>query len=359
MFETSKIKAYYIYSYIFLVVYCIIGGEDYCEDLKKRIVTAIDNAARFVAGHYHKKQIIRDPYILCLKQAPGCDPFYRRHDIAMMMVYTIEEPEVRNHPRLRKIKKHSEKVCKEIYEKWSKSPVGNIAPESYASFVFYHLENKKMLEELKKAYKKEYLGWIHPEQYSGNWFWRKVYDESWPVMALARHNVEFNFFKPTLDNHIKYAKQILKGKSMGPKNDSAITTTVLVELVKIYETGYYKKEFKPYFSFMKKLYTYIVKNDLKSFKKRGYGGTTALLFYLNYGKHFKYPRTEKIFFELVEKFLDKQNKDGSWYDENTGKSYEAAGYHKKTAIVLTALGGMHLLVKVKNKLLPKCSGINK
>ncbi len=328
--------------------------SEYCKDLKVRVENSIDKAARYVSKHHHKKQILRDPYILCLKQAHGCDPFYRRHDIAMMMVYTIEEPEVVNHPYLRKIKKHSEKVCKEIYEKWSRSPVGDIAPESYASFLFYHLENKKMLEELKKAYRKEYLGWIHPRRYSGNWFWRKVYDESWPVMALARHNVEFSFFKPTLDNHIKFAKQILKGKSMGTKNDNSITATVFVELVRIYQTGHYKKEFKKYFPIMKKLYLYIVKNDLKSFKKNRLGGMAALLFYLNYGKYFGYPTNEKIFYDIVESFLKMQKEDGSWYNEEIGKSYEAAGYHKKTAVVLGALSGMHVLVKFKNKMLPRC-----
>lgn len=326
----------------------------YCEDLKSRIETSIDKAARYVGMHHHKKQILRDPYILCLQQAPGCDPFYRRHDIAMMMVYTIEEPEVVNHPYLKKIKKHSEKVCKKIYEKWSKSPVGDIAPESYASFLFYHLDNKKMLEELKKAYKKEYIGWIHPNQYSGNWFWRKVYDESWPVMALARHNVEFNFFKPTLDNHLKFAKQILQGKSMGVKNDNSITSTVFVELVKIYQTRHYKKDFKQYFPLMKKLYLYIVKNDLKSFRKNEQGGTSALLFYLNYGKYFKYPANETIFFDIVENLVKMQKEDGSWYNESIGKSYEKTGYHKKTAVVLGALSGMHVLVKFKNKILSKC-----
>jgi hypothetical protein len=345
---------------IFLI--CLLGfgrlilsdySKEYYEDLYKRVQNAIDRAAEFVKKSYHRKQIINDPYILCIKQAPGCDKFYRKLDIAMMMVYTIEEPEVVNHPALKKIKRYSEKVCKRVYRQWSKSPVGNIAPESYAAFLFYHLENKYMVEELKKAWKKEYLGWIHPQQYSGGWFWRKVYDESWPVMALARHNVEFSFFKPTLDNHIKFARKIIKGESMGAKNDGAITTTVLVELARIYATGFYKKEFKKYFPFFKKLYMYLVKNDLKTFKKEKNGGTTALLFYLNYGKYIKYPTREEIFFPIVETFLSLQNADGNWYNENIGKQYEKAGYHKKTAIVLGALGGMHLLVKFKNKILKK------
>ncbi|MFN7181762.1 MAG: hypothetical protein ACK4NF_03670, partial [Planctomycetota bacterium] len=329
------------------------GNSNYYTDLYKRIKEAVDKAALYVSKHFHKKQILRDPYILCLKQAPGCELFYRKHDIAMMMVYTIEEPEVVNHPYLRRIRKHSEKFCNKIYKKWSVSPVGNIAPESYASFAYYHLENKKMAEELQKAYKPEYKGWIHPRQYSGAWFWRKVYDESWPVMALARHNIDFDFLKPTIDNHIKFAKQILSGKSMGPKNDSAITATLFVELVKIYETGFYKKQMKKYFPLMKKLYYFLVKNDLKVFKKQGKGGGVALLFYLNYGKHFHYPKNEEMFFRIVEKFLDSQNADGSWYKQEEGDAYEKAGYHRKTGIVLGALGGMHLLVKFKNKILSK------
>lgn len=170
----------------------------------------IDRGVGYLAGLYSPTTLFADPYISgCDAPKSGCTEAYRELDHAVLILHWLPERLVAD-PRLARITHHAQHVMTHWFEHWRAAPLDRDALDLYALFPYYDAGDRTqaMVGELVKG--------VTP---AGDWEtyelhgapYRKITDELWPTVALARNHAEDAVLARVLDRKREEAVRVLRG----------------------------------------------------------------------------------------------------------------------------------------------------
>jgi len=172
--------------------------------------TTFDRAIGFLAAEYSPTTLFADPYITnCSAPKSGCTTEYRELDHAILALYWVPAS-VTQDPRLATVTRHARRVFAHWLEQWRNAPLDREALDLYALFPYYvhDASTTHMVDELVKGL--DTLGDWEPYDAHGNAY-RKMTDELWPIIALARNHVDDDVLARALDRKQQEAKRVLTG----------------------------------------------------------------------------------------------------------------------------------------------------
>ena len=170
----------------------------------------IDRGIAYLAGLYSPATLFDDPYIAgCTAPKSGCTEAYRELDHAVLILYWLPAS-ISADPRLARVTHHAQHVVTQWLEHWRAAPLDREALDLYALFPYYFAgdHTDAMVAELVKGLDK-----------SGDWeaydthgaAYRKITDELWPVVAIARNHVDDATLARALDRKQDEATRVLHG----------------------------------------------------------------------------------------------------------------------------------------------------
>jgi hypothetical protein len=170
----------------------------------------IDRGVAFLAGLYAPATLFDDPYISgCSAPKSGCTEAYRELDHAVLILHWLPASLTAD-PRLARVTHHARHVEEQWFEHWRAAPLDREALDLYALFPYYFAgdHTDAMVGELVKG--------LNP---AGDWEaydlhgapYRKITDELWPVVAIARNHVDDAVLARALDRKRDEAVRVLRG----------------------------------------------------------------------------------------------------------------------------------------------------
>jgi hypothetical protein len=172
--------------------------------------TTFDHGIAFLASDYSPTSLFDDPYITnCSAPKSGCTTEYRELDHAILELYWVPTS-VSQDPKLVNVSRHARRVFAHWFEQWRNAPLDREALDLYALFPYYlhDASTAHMVDELVKGLD-THGDWeaydAHGDAY------RKMTDELWPIIALARNHVADDVLARALDRKQQEAQRVLTG----------------------------------------------------------------------------------------------------------------------------------------------------
>jgi hypothetical protein len=198
----------------------------------KNVKKSINKSIEFLKSKYDKTYLFRDPYLMCVEQAKGCESHWRVIFHAQRLVYDSYEDDVVQ--PLVEIFQRAKQIEEAEYRQFRNKPMKGNYPEIYCNFAYGHTENNFMINQIISEYSEELKGWVNMKKYSPLWQWRKIWDESWCVLALAKAQTAENIISEVLQNHYNIYQNSLKNA----KNPWKYRVSLLEEIMRLVNISY-------------------------------------------------------------------------------------------------------------------------
>ncbi len=173
------------------------------EEFDKRLEKAIN----FLQSKYDIKYIFRDPYLMCVEQVKDCESHWRVLMLAQNIVYGKYEEQLIQ--KLPNIFLRAKEIEESEYKKAKNKQLKDYPLEIYCNFSLGHPDNISFVKEIINSYSENLQGWIDINRYRTDWQWRKIWDESFCIGALASAYNTKTLLDSVLDNHYNILYQML------------------------------------------------------------------------------------------------------------------------------------------------------
>jgi hypothetical protein len=301
-----KFLKYWRFFVVLLSIGMIILAIFYRRRITEHEINAsLDKALTFLNKSYSKEYLFEDPYIKCIGQLSDCYSNYRKLDIATLVVFFLSG-HIKDDSRISQIVSDATGIISGQLKEWKNVSLKRIPIDLYAVLVYYYPnETKNMLRELIYNLKPD-GSWEDYDMYRDEMGWRKVTDESWPIVALAKHKVEWKIIKKTLDKKKEEVEKTLNssfGWTKLGKYYAVLTSYHTFLWVK--EEGY---DISEYLRLIKKMEDWLAKQPADEYLKKWPVVGADTLYWLSEGNY-----SDKKFLEgLAKELIENQEKDGGW-----------------------------------------------
>jgi len=290
---------------LFLAILIIIATFPEKKETEYDINASVNRALNFLNKSYSEEYFFDDPYIKCVGQLLGCDVNYRKLDIATVLTFFLPE-EIKSDTRIVHVTSDADHIISKQLQKWKNVPLKGIPIDLYAVLAYYYSnETKNMLKELIANLRPD-GSWEDYDMYGPGMEWRKVTDESWPIVVLAKHKVDWKLINKTLDKKREEVEKILNESFNWTKQGKyyAILTSYHAFLW-VKEEGYNTVE---YSKLVKRMENWLSKQPNDEYLKKWPVMTADTLYWLSEGNY-----SDKNFLErLAREVMKSQEKDGGW-----------------------------------------------
>ncbi len=299
-------KKYLIVVLVFLFIALFLLTLHYEKRVSQAdIDNSINKALIFLNGTYSKEYLFDDPYIKCTDQIPGCDTHYRKLDVATVLVFFLSE-EAKSNPLVSTVVKDSEGLILNQLEEWKDVSLEQTPIDLYAVPVYYYPdETKDMLDELVDNLRSN-GSWEDYDMYGPGYEWRKIADESWPIVALAKHKIEWDILKPALERKKYEGDMIMNGTWKWHKRGKYYGVLSIYHVfLWVKDEGY---DMSHYSKFIEDMEDFLSQQPKDEYLSKWTVLTTDTLFWLCEGNY----SNEEFLDELAKITIERQEDDGGW-----------------------------------------------
>ncbi|MFN7181234.1 MAG: hypothetical protein ACK4NF_00965 [Planctomycetota bacterium] len=221
----------------------------------------IEQAISFLRSKYDKTYIFRDPYLMCIEQAKGCESNWRVLMLAQNIIYEkYEDILIEELPEIFRRAKEIEEL---EYKRAKRRALKNYPVEIYCNFSRGHPDNMNFVKEIINGYSERLKGWRDINYYTPLWQWRKIWDESFCTAALANVEEAKHIVENVLDNHYNV---YLQKSAQKVENIWKYKTSLVDEIDYLVRRGFncdnkYLEFVKNYFNELKDEFLKREKND--------------------------------------------------------------------------------------------------
>lgn len=266
------------------------------------ITTAVEESLVFLNHLYDPEYLFNDPYIFDYNTSDIVT--YRKLDMSIILVHFLPEKLKIQIPQ---IISDAEKVLSDQLEIWKNASIQTQALDLYAALAYYYPKGASyIVNELIDGIN-ENGDWV-PYYFRGEEFeWRKITDESWPIIALAKHNVNRILMKKLLDRKAYEMNEIFNEDWHWPKGYGdyyAVLCTYHVFLW-VKKEGYDIEGYRP---LIRKMEEFLAQQPFDEYLQKWTVLTADTLYWLIEGNY----QAEQLIHEIAMKVFSRQEKDGGW-----------------------------------------------
>lgn len=309
---------------------------------EKKIEDSIQKGQECLVKIYNETHFYNDPYIYCEypeKIYDGCDPIYRKLDIATNLIWIDER--VKNHEVISSQIQEAILFTDNLEKEWENEEIGygyfgipkyGVGFDSFCILAL--LKNNKKMEEKVKADLKNYI-WVNlslnpiceckrlklnetceiPEKNIRCPLFRKNVDETWCISLLAQFKEDENLIQELTRRKLSEGMEYVASNEYDDYRKAYVMIHLLLMFNELREYGYNISAYEEEIYKVEEMLVNITKNETLVAENNAQANALYSLILMEY-------KNRKDLEEMADLLIKRQKSDGCWLSYGRSTEYK-------------------------------------